>query len=793
MNFKNIPASAHPAYTWLWNSRVTREGIRRQIDEMYDAGIRAFYVLGEPENFRPHIRRTHLAPEYLSEEYIELVYFAYRYAKGKGMHTWLYNEGGFPSGMACGQIREIAPHLYMKAIGTRETILPAGEAYSPAEDVIAAFAGIERVRAGAIFSAPTTVTEYTVTEHPGAAGLRTDNASLENTEIFLRLTHERLAARFGDVMGTDVTLMFDDESYMGTWTDGLDRIFYEKYGYDMRDYLPVIAQKESPQTESGHRALSDYTMLCGELYREKYLLPMRDWLNGRGMQSTGHLDRDNTWDGCVRLRYGNVMAALRAFDVPGIDVIWSQISYPDENGRCCTEGNPFFPRLASSAARQQGHSAAVSESFAVFGAHVTPEEMRFAVNYQAVRGISLYNFMVISYDRKTPMCLQYRPNFIGENPGMDCLGEIGTYTARLSHILQSARAEVRTALYAPFRSLCAGGEAGEAAAAAYEALGGMLEERGVDFDIIDEDFAASARAEGGVLIGEHASYGNVFVPENIPFERPEIIGKLRRCGREIVPVIARKNPALAARRLCFADGAAAYFVVNQSGGTLTETVTLPEGRPAYRIDLGTGELYALPARRTAEGTEVTLTLTRGGGEMIYFTDAAADAHPEPQWKCAAEITDFTGRVRREYTLHPQRGPQNRYFAPGDGREMGAVWPADFSGEVTYTAALPALPAGELMLELCGVRHFAKVYLNGKKIGEATMPPYRVPLCGAHAGDTLTVAVANTIANECARTAYFDAHDPRDVGPYHRRMRPHEDAAPAGGFAGARILCGAENS
>ena len=66
MDFKNILPSARPVYTWFWNSTITREGIKREIEEMYESGIRGFYVLGEPEYFRPLIRATHLSPEYLS-------------------------------------------------------------------------------------------------------------------------------------------------------------------------------------------------------------------------------------------------------------------------------------------------------------------------------------------------------------------------------------------------------------------------------------------------------------------------------------------------------------------------------------------------------------------------------------------------------------------------------------------------------------------------------------------------------------------------------------------------------
>ena len=87
MDFKNIPVTYYPAYTWLWNTTVTDEETKRQIDEMYDAGIRAFYALAEPENFLPARRKTFLSPEYMSPEYIERVHYASSYAKEKGMHT----------------------------------------------------------------------------------------------------------------------------------------------------------------------------------------------------------------------------------------------------------------------------------------------------------------------------------------------------------------------------------------------------------------------------------------------------------------------------------------------------------------------------------------------------------------------------------------------------------------------------------------------------------------------------------------------------------------------------------
>jgi hypothetical protein len=110
---------------------------------MYDAGIRAFYALGEPVDFRPTRRRTFLSPEYLSPEYLDRVYFAYKYAKEKGMHSWLYNEGGFPSGMVCGKIRKLRPDLARLDINKVAKILPAGTPYEKSKDALSGFIGSE--------------------------------------------------------------------------------------------------------------------------------------------------------------------------------------------------------------------------------------------------------------------------------------------------------------------------------------------------------------------------------------------------------------------------------------------------------------------------------------------------------------------------------------------------------------------------------------------------------------------------------------------------------------------------
>ena len=787
MDFKNIPKECHPAYTWLWNTNITDAETKRQIDEMYDAGIRAFYVLGEPANFRPTVRRTFLSPEYMSDEYIERVYFAYSYAKEKGMHTWLYNEGGFPSGMVCGKIRKMRPDLARLDIARKSLILPAKVPYKKTEDALSGFIGAECVREGSTFSEDKEITEcFAIASDNPYTSMRSDNARYENVELFIKLTQEKLKARFGDAFGKDVDIMFDDEADMGDWTKDFDKLFYEEYGYDIKPYiLTSLAYGVSPETKEAMKARSDYMMLCGKLLYDNYFYPMKKWLNDNNMKSAGHLGGDNRTE-LPAVKMGNALKILRAYDIPGVDVIWSQITYPSENGKSCFEGYEFFPALASSAARQQGHSACLSESYAVYGAHITNDEMRYIVNYQAAFGISLFNFMVISYDRKNPMSLQYRPNFIGENPSMDCLSEINGYTARLSYILQNSNADVKTALYYPQRSAAAGGTVCAEAKKSFENMGHMLMAKGITFDLIDEEFVETAKVSDGALVGEYVTYENVFVPEG-EFEPEEVIKKLSSVKSEFAPVAMRESEKTNVRHLFFDDGNEAYIMVNPAGATVNEKIKIKTDKNPSVIDLNTGELYEIAFEKNGDYITISPTLLRGEAIMLYLTSDAPALKKHPVYEDAATLTDFSSFVSRCYNIDDNKGPYNEYFTSGEIKKGLYEWDSDFSGEVTYEITLPSLKEGEYALSLGDVRCVAKIYVNGEKRAEAVMPPYEKGIGCLKGGEKLKIVVANTAANVTRKAKYFEIKALADVGPYHANMKKAEAKAQNGGLLGPVIL------
>ena len=203
--------------------------------------------------------------------------------------------------------------------------------------------------------------------------------------------------------------------------------------------------------------------------------------------------------------------------MPGIDVIWEQIRYP-YGGRLPlddeTLGIGFFTRLAPSAARQAGRNLAMSETFSIYGDGVTPDEIKFVINYQAIRGINTFNFLTLPYGKSRCGALMMRLAFTPEKPGFYNLKHINEYYARLSYLLRLGKAECDTALYHPCRDYAASPQDSDRASESYKRLGTELEERGIYFDIIDDYAILEACDTGdGLVIGD-AVYRHIAVPEN---------------------------------------------------------------------------------------------------------------------------------------------------------------------------------------------------------------------------------------------------------------------------------------
>ncbi|MGI6335920.1 MAG: glycosyl hydrolase [Eubacteriales bacterium] len=768
--FAMPPTLYHPAYSWVWNDVITREGIREQLASMKARGIRVFYILPEPKEFRPKTMPTFTEPPYLSDDYFALYKYALEVADMLGMEAWLYDEAGWPSGSANGEVVGKNPELVcmqLKPDGTLEKVPPFAQAYP-------------------------------------------DLMKRESTASFLALTHERYKKALGNNFGSTLPICFTDEPHVrsaaGTipWTDGFGEKFREKFGYDLTAHLPALFD-ENMSGEEDRKARADYKDMMGELFAENYFKTIRDWCRENGILSCGHVGGDDVAFGNAKHGYHQILRCLRYFDIPGVDVIWRQaFPAPPKKGsepfapRCA---NRIFPRYASSAANQIGAGLSVTESYAIYGAGLTYDQMRWLLLYQAVRGINLYNVMSMSYSYRDFMAGSCgRPTFSQKLPGATDLRVFNEYAARVSYLMSAGEPVADAALYLPLRDIWPADAEAWQAAEDFETLGSALERRQVSFDVADDDFLRGCQIRDGALCHGYAAYRTLYVQPGAHFpddvrEKLDAFtaagGTVTVCEGDypVTPVLHADSPHIRAIRRKVREGTL-YLVTNEAFEENTVTVTIPGEGSLSVYDPLTGNITA------AAGDTFTLTLPMGDGRFFVRGDAACGNGRTQSVPAGCgtfdgcgtrtvTLTDFRFRrlARFFIGLHDlERVPISEpdvAIQPGDWR---SVTGEDFSGDALYTTTFTRPGCGCVTLDLGEVKYSCEVFLNGVSLGVRVMKPYTyaLPENLLETENTLHIRVSNTAANAYVTHDFTKDYEPWQIGPYDAIERQFEkDSMPSG--------------
>ena len=789
--FRTPPSANAPVYAWPWNGPITRELIDRELDEMLSFGIRSVYVIPMPADFRPNNMRTPLSPGYLTDAFFELIAYAARAAKARDMTFWLYDEGGWPSGSADRRVVALEPDLIRQDLVRRAIRLPAGVAYRPAHEVIAAFSDGARVYAGERFDTDRRLDEYCAKR--AAATALANPLDGRATELFIHLTHERYAAALGGLSGSYAHYMFTDEpgAHMPAWRDDLPELFMDEYGYDLTGRLPAIFEPEKFAAPEDEQTRIDYYTLCGQLFREQYLRPIRDWCRSHGMALCGHLNREDSLHGARQYGYGGLLAALRIMDMPGVDLIWRQLTAPDMTASPQPAEIPFFTRFASSAARQNGGRLCVSESFNIFGAGLTWDQTRAVANGQFVRGLTVLNGMNVPANRERVTPLAMRPCYTPEVPGIGHMRALNALIDRTQYLLQLGDATIDTALYIPDRDELADGETARRAADSFREKGLALERAGIDFDLIDDEAIRLAVLEDGALRIGKAAYRRVVAPEcrHMPADVAEKLNRLAPFAPR--PVIQCGNAALRARRIALENGDRLYFIVNEGGSSCVSRVRFDEGAPDDQLALEEGEIRR---PEIAESGETVVRLEGGQACAFLFTNAALETAPEYRDIYTRTLHDFTFAPVSAYKIDDMGIRRDEIDAPFEPAALGG-WRGRlgeaFSGEVHYRARIepetPVQPGDVYRLSLGRVAYSARVLVNGAEAALAAMPPFEATFPAPQGAFELTIEVANTPANEIVHTDVIDRWPKDEIGVYHEKTLLFERESLDGGLYGPVTL------
>ena len=222
------------------------------------------------EEARRDIRDNGGDPDYLSDGYFAAFSNVVDRAAELGMNVWLYDEGGWPSGGACGQIAAADRDGRF-----RKRFFGRGDGDGPL-----AVRASEYGKGGA---------SYPSIIEKGA------------TEEFLRRTHQQYRRDVGHHFGKAIKFTFMDEpampqNFFGAnlgWTSDFEDAFLARKGYGIRKSAERLLDSKYTFDASIVRERIDYFDVMADLFVERFMEPIRRWDAANGLKSSGHLNGED--------------------------------------------------------------------------------------------------------------------------------------------------------------------------------------------------------------------------------------------------------------------------------------------------------------------------------------------------------------------------------------------------------------------------------------------------------------------------------------------------------------------
>lgn len=418
-----------------------------------------------------HFNYPKPGPEYLHDEAgWKTLLAGVNACRERGLNVWIYDEWGYPSGRAGGQVLKDHPEYESQGLFYASKDV-AGDKPVQIEwrvpDGKPVYVAVFDVDwSGVLSGKPDDLTDKVTSGvlkceiQPGSKRLVAfvKNRLYEGTHAsctfgpyinildpdavkrFIHLTHDTYFARCGGDFGKTIKAFFNDEvSLMSgylvdatqpypavAWWDGIPDVFRQRTGRDIREALPALFNDVGAGT-AAFRA--QYYSMLADLVGKNFFGQVQDWCAAHGVASTGHL----VWEESLIYHanfYGSVFPALRHLDWPGIDVLGCGYG---ATGGSHIEGGPVTPKLISSVAHLYGKPRTMSESFCFVTGKTPIEELLAHINWQWVLGINSLTTLSIT-DQYSSATLRQLNEYTGRLGWMMTRGQLATRTAVLCPI-----------------------------------------------------------------------------------------------------------------------------------------------------------------------------------------------------------------------------------------------------------------------------------------------------------------------------------------------------------------------
>lgn len=408
-----------PIPFWSWNDKLQPQELRRQIRCMKQKHMGGFFM---------HARGG-LETEYLSGEWFDAVKTSLEEAKAQNMGAWCYDENGWPSGFAGGELlKEEKNYAHYLRFAKK----PEFEAEALAVYIL------QENKLRRVTCACPQAREY-LCVYDCRNPSNVDILNPEITRAFLQLTHEKYYEHFKGEFGKTLKGFFTDEPqyfrYETAYTPVMLTAYHAAYGRDLLEMLGALFV----DCEGARAFRFRYWRMMNALYCENFIGIIYQWCNQHNCMLTGHTIEESQMADQMWCCAG-VMPFYEYEHIPGIDWLGREI------------GTELAPRQVSSVAQQLGKPQVLTETFACVGWDVTPKELKRIAEWQYVNGVNLMCQHLYPYSIRGQRKRDYPAFYSEHNPWTEELATFNDYFTKLGYLLSQSQEAADVLILHPIHS-----------------------------------------------------------------------------------------------------------------------------------------------------------------------------------------------------------------------------------------------------------------------------------------------------------------------------------------------------
>ncbi|MFT8317344.1 MAG: hypothetical protein ABF651_03580 [Sporolactobacillus sp.] len=355
---------------WAINDPITIDKAKDQIDFLKESGLKGVIF---------HPRYYPGPPEYLSKDYFNLVNQIILYCKEIDMTFWLYDENGWPSGTAGGKVIQTDQSLRKEHV--------------------------ELIRSGRD-------ADYSRTKvYPGnhrfgwIAERKPSPIDRHATEIFLELVYEGYRQGLSEEAFNYVTGFFSDETALPMnkqipsipWSSTIAESYQKHSARDLNVDLPALFFDDCFSKEETSKIRTSFWETAADELRSGFYEPLSNWCRKHGKHYLAHLRGEENISFSIPFS-GSPFQVLKAVETPAVDALER---FPN---------NYYYPRIASSLAKQFGSGASFCEALGGAGWGIEPVDVQNYFRWLTECGIDQFCIHINQYTFKTQAMKDWPPS-----------------------------------------------------------------------------------------------------------------------------------------------------------------------------------------------------------------------------------------------------------------------------------------------------------------------------------------------------------------------------------------------